>query len=96
MKTNVLNAGFILVFLLTGCATHTGVVSIGDGIYMLGKQDTGFTTNWSSSKVKAELFREGAAFCGGLGKRIVPVGDIGQDATFSSYASAEIKFRCVN
>lgn len=76
---------------LAACSTTTGVVPIGDGIFMLSKQET---MAWSGGKVKAELYAEATAHCKKLGKEISPVGDTSQDATMTSYASAEIKFRC--
>lgn len=81
----------VLALVLGGCTTTTGVVPIGDGIFMLAKQEH---MAWSGGKVKAELYAEAAAHCKTLGKEVSPVGDTSQDATMSSYASAEIKFRC--
>jgi hypothetical protein len=60
---------------------------------MASKQD-GAGFNWSSGKVKAELYQEAAQYCSKLGKKSIPLSDIGQDASMYSYASAEIKFRC--
>ena len=78
---------------LSACSTTTGVVPIGDGIYMASKQDGG-GFNWSGGKVKVELYQEAAQYCSKLGKKSIPVSDKEQDASMYSYASAEIKFRC--
>jgi hypothetical protein len=80
--------------LLAACASKTGVVPIGDGIYMLGMQD--YSLNYHGAKVKAQLYGEAAEFCTKQGKRVQPVGDSATDAAlYSNYASAEVKFRCV-
>ena len=77
---------------LTACATSTGVVPIGDGIYMLG---THGSMSWSGSEVKAGLYKEAGEFCAKQGKQVSPVSDSSRDAAmYSNYASAEIKFRC--
>lgn len=76
---------------LAACTTTTGVVPIGDGIYMLSTQDY---TAWSGGKLKAALYADAAAHCKAQGKEPSPVSDSAEDATFSRYASAEIKFRC--
>lgn len=81
----------ITVVTLAACSTATGVVPIGDGIYMLSKQEQ---MAWSGGKLKAELYAEAAAHCKSLGKEPSPVSDTAQDATMDRYASAEIKFRC--
>ena len=77
---------------LAACASTTGVVPIGDGMFMLSKQDY---YSWSGGKAKAELYGEAAAYCKGLGKEPSPISDSSKDATmYGNYASAEIKFRC--
>jgi hypothetical protein len=79
--------------LITACASNTGVVPIGDGIYMSSKQD--YSMNWHGAKVKAELYQEAIAFCAKQGKQSSPVSDTSRDAVmYSNYASAEVKFRC--
>jgi hypothetical protein len=90
MKTGIA----LVLALIAGCAaSNTGVVPIGGGLYMLGSQD--YSLNYSGSKVKAELYREAAAFCEKQGKQLAPVSDTARDAAlYSNYASAEIKFRC--
>lgn len=79
--------------LLAGCASKTGIVPIGDGLYMSSMQD--YSLNYHGGKVKAELYQEAMAFCAKQGKKSVPVSDTARDAAmYSNYASAEVKFRC--
>lgn len=84
----------VLTVALAGCAaSETGIVPIGDGLYMAGKQD--YSMNWHGAKVKADLYQQAAAFCAKQGKQSIPVSDTARDAAmYSNYASAEIKFRC--
>ncbi len=79
--------------ILTACASNTGIVPIGDGIYLSSKQD--YSLNYHGGKVKAELYQEAEQFCAAQNKKSAPVSDNSRDATmYSNYASAEIKFRC--
>jgi hypothetical protein len=83
----------VAALLAAGCASKTGIVPIGDGIYMSSMQD--YSLNYHGGKVKAELYREAGEFCAKQGKRSVPVDDTSRDAAaFTNYASAEVKFRC--
>lgn len=87
------NALFVLVVLLAGCAaTKIGVVSIGENTYMLAKQDW---MAYSGSVVKAELYKEAAAFCAAKGKKSVPLNSSATDyAAYRTTAGAEIQFKC--
>ncbi|WP_225784696.1 hypothetical protein [Xenophilus sp. Marseille-Q4582] len=77
---------------LAGCASKTGIVPIGDGLYMASNMDY---MAWSSGGIKAELFKEANEFCSKQGKALKPVNSKGEDATLSGrYASAEVQFRC--
>lgn len=76
---------------LAGCGT-TGVVPIGDGIYMSSK--LGSMTTFNGGQVKAELFQETAEFCAKSGKRSIPLNSTSKDSGLGTYASAEVQFRC--
>ena len=77
--------------LVAGCTTTTGVVEVGDGSYMLGSQTSG---SWSGSSVKADQFKQAAAYCTRNGEKLKLLGEKTQDASFYSYASSEIRFTC--
>lgn len=78
---------------MAGCATpDTGVVPIGNGVYMHSKFGSALT--FSGGQVKAELFQEAAAFCGKQGKQVTPVNSTSKDSGYGTYASAEVQFRC--
>ena len=84
-------AACICTLALAGCST-TGVVPIGDGIYMSSK--LGSMTTFNGGQVKAELFQEASEFCAKSGKRSVPVNSTSKDSGLGTYASAEVQFRC--
>lgn len=78
---------------LAACASPTtGIVPIGDGLYMSSKP--GGMLTYTGGEVKAELYREAAAFCSKQGKGVVPVSSSSQNSAPASFASAEIQFRC--
>jgi len=83
-----------LILALSGCATGTdGAVQIGPNLYMIG--GLGNFTDFSSSAVKARMFKQASEYCAGLGKTMEPVNSRGQDSGYGTYASAEVQFRCV-
>lgn len=78
---------------VAGCASKTGVVPIGDGMYMVSMAD--YSLNYSGGKVKAELYQEATEFCAKQNKKLIPITDSSRDAAYAShYASAEVKFSC--
>ena len=80
---------------LGGCGTTgtDGIVEISPNLYMLGGLGSAF--DFSSAGAKAKLYKEAKAFCDNKGLVVQPVSDTGRDSGFGTYASAEIKFRCV-
>jgi len=85
----------IFAGLLSGCGTTgtDGIVEISPNLYMHG--GLGSFTDFSSSGVKAKLYKDAATFCSAKGLAVSPVSDTGRDSGAGTYASAEIKFRCV-
>src|ERR1700712_3210617 len=79
---------------LGACGTGSdGVVPIGPDVYMLG--GLGQFTDYSSSAVKARLYKQAAEFCRQKGETISALSSNGQDSGFGTYASAEVQFRCI-
>lgn len=84
----------VAAFLVAGCAAtmpNTGIVSIGNGVFMSSKFGG---MQWSGSVVKAELYKEAGEFCAKKGMQVTPLDSTAKDASTSQYASAEIQFRC--
>lgn len=90
-----MNAAILIVslsFLVAGCAnTATGVVPIGNDKYMMSRVKH---MAWSGGAVKADLYREAAAYCAESGKALMPATSTSSDSGLASYASAEIQFSC--
>jgi hypothetical protein len=95
MKRLLTTCLFLINFTLIGCATTgtDGIVEISPNLYMHG--GLGSFTDMSSSGVKARLYKDAAQFCSAKGLAVSPVSDTGRDSGVGTYASAEIKFRCV-
>lgn len=82
------------MFLVTGCATSTGVVPIGQDTYMIGK-----STNLqvSSSGIKANAFREAQKFCAKQSKQVQVVRTSEKDMVLgSNMATVELQFMCLS
>ena len=95
MRTFYSASVLMLLLMLGGCVTTgtDGIVEIAPNLYMYGGY--GGYTDLSGAGVKMKLYKEAGKFCMDKGLVIQPVSDSGQDSVPFSYASAEIKFRCV-
>jgi hypothetical protein len=80
---------------LFGCASHSGVVPIGQDTYMMSKQAaTGFG---GLGSLKAELFAEANQHCGSEGKRLQVVNTHENAGPYilGNYPRAEIQYMCL-
>ncbi len=81
-------------FLLTGCASHTGVVPNGQGGYSIAKQAaTGFP---GLGNLKAEILQEANQYCLSQGRAFLLTGATETQPPYllGNYPRAEIEFRC--
>lgn len=88
------NTVFAIAALLAGCASNTGVVSIGSGSYMLAKQAaTGIA---GLGNLKGEAIAEAAAYCKGSGHgfSLISSSESPPPYIFGNYPRAEIIFSC--
>jgi hypothetical protein len=79
---------------LTSCASHTGVVPIGQGNYQIAKQAaTGFP---GLGNLKAEALEEGNQYCAQQGREFVLIrtSETQPPYLLGNYPRAEIEFRC--
>ena len=77
------------------CASHTGVVSLGNDSFMISKQQaTGFP---GLGNMKAEIIAEGTNHCATLGKQfeLTSVQETQPPYILGNYPRSEIQFRCV-
>lgn len=93
MKTSV---GIAIVSLaVTACASHTGIVQMGQDTYMIAKQQaTGFP---GLGNMKAEIIGEASRHCAGLGKelQIVSTQETQPPYILGNYPRSEIQFMCL-
>jgi hypothetical protein len=80
----------VVLLLVSGCATNSGVVTVGDGVYMI----SGSAPANSGGEVTASLYREANAYCAERKQELVTVGTKSRDAGFARPGNAEIQFRC--
>lgn len=84
----------VLLATLAGCASHTGIVSMGDNSYMVAKQQaTGFP---GLGNMKGELIIESVAFCQSkkLNFELIKATESQPPYILGNYPRAELEFRC--
>ncbi len=82
--------------IITGCATNSGVVSIGKDTFMVSRQAaSGFS---GSGNLKAEAFQEASQYCDSRGKslQVVSTYEASPPYLFGNFPKAEIQFMCLN
>jgi hypothetical protein len=85
---------FLLVALiLTGCASTTGVVSMGKDAYMVAREDNGPAA--SLGAIKAATFKEAGAFCSGQGKTMQVTKESDTPRSFGTFPQTTLQFTCV-
>lgn len=80
---------------IAGCASHTGVVPIGQDTFMIARQAaTGLP---GLGNLKGEIIAEGAAHCRAAGKefQIVSTKETQPPYVMGNYPRAEIEFMCL-
>lgn len=83
-----------LVCLLGACAANTGVVSMGQGTYLIEKQAaTGFT---GLGNLKAEAIAEAGAYCTQQGGnfQVVSTTETQPPYVMGNYPRVSVTFRC--
>ena len=85
-----------LVILVTGCASNSGVVSIGPDTFMVSRQAaTGFS---GSGTLKAEAFQEANQYCLSQMKKlqVVHTAETQPPYVFGNFPKAEVQFMCLD
>lgn len=85
----------IAVLALTGCASHSGIISVGQDTYMIAKQQaTGFP---GLGNLKAEIITEGVSRCTSQGKKfeLVSTQESQPPYILGNYPRSEIMFKCL-
>lgn len=82
----------VVAVALSGCATNSGIVSLGGDNYVYAKEDA-WAYNGNATKV--EILKEASAFCAKQGRQmVVQSSDAKQYTIGSSFAGAEVQFSC--
>ncbi len=85
----------VISLIMSACASHTGVVSMGQDTFMIAKQQaTGFP---GLGNMKAEIIAEASQHCASLGKefQIVSAQETQPPYVFGNYPRSEIQFMCL-
>ena len=83
------------VLVLSGCASNSGIVPMGNDTYMVSRQAaTGFT---GMGTLKAEAMREAYQQCQKSGKsvEVIEVIDAKPPYIFGNFPKTEIRFKCI-
>lgn len=81
--------------LMTGCASNSGVVSMGKDSYFVSRQAaTGFS---GAGTLKAETLSEAGAYCGAKGKsvEVVTLTEAQPPFIFGNFPKADLQFKCI-
>jgi hypothetical protein len=97
MKRTFISGAILTKFLivcvaLAGCASTTGVISVGKDTYMVAREDNGPTA--SLGAIKAATFKEAGAFCAGQGKTMQIVKENDTPRAFGQFPQTSLQFRC--
>lgn len=84
----------LILLLVAGCATNTGIVPMGTGQYVVARQAaTGFT---GLGTLKAEALREAESFCAskGLAFHVTRMSENEGPYVLGNFPRAEVQFDC--
>ena len=96
MKMLKPTAALAATLALAGCASHTGIVSMGRDTFMVAKQQaTGFP---GLGNMKAEIIAEGSAHCRAQGKefQLTATRETAPPYILGNYPRSEIEFMCLS
>src|SRR6185312_11513652 len=99
MPKKIQNLASLLILLsailISGCKTSSGVVPLGQNVYMITRTTKGFVG--ASAPVKAEALKEANDYCQKHGKVMKVIKTVQKDMKpFRSDAAAEIYFKCLD
>lgn len=80
---------------LVGCASNSGIVTVGPDSYFVSRQAaTGFS---GMSSLKAEALTEAGQFCTGMGKNVevTSENDTKPPYILGNFPRTEIRFKCL-
>lgn len=78
--------------LVAGCASTTGVVSMGNDTYMIAREDNGPAA--SLGAIKAATLKEAGAFCSSQGKSMQVTKENDTPRSFGQFPQTTLQFQC--
>lgn len=87
---------FVFVLILSGCASNSGVVQMGQDTFMVSRQAaTGFS---GSGSLKAEAFGEANQYCAAQKKtmQVVSTHEAAPPYILGNFPKAELQFMCLD
>ena len=82
-----------LTLAMAGCASSTGVVSMGQGTYMASHTDNGIAATVGA--VKAAALKDAADFCAGKGLDFAVIKSTDIPRGFGKMPQSTVEFKCV-
>jgi hypothetical protein len=85
-----------VIVLLTGCASNSGVMPIGQDTYMVSRQAASAFSG--TGTLKAEAFQEATQYCTKVGKlmQVVSTQDAQPPYILGNFPKSEVQFMCLN
>lgn len=83
----------VLASLLSGCASTTGVVPIGQDTFMIAREDNGPAA--SLGALKAATFKEAGAFCADQAKTMKVTKEIDTPRSLGQFPQTTLQFQCI-
>ena len=85
----------LLALLLSGCATHSGVIQDGkDSFIVMVSGGSGFA---SAGQLRIDAYKEASEYCRTQEKQLETLSDKTiQAGVLASTSEAELKFKCIN
>lgn len=80
--------------LAAGCASSTGIVPVGNDIYMVSRHGGFGSAN--GGPIKADAFREAAEYCSEKGKQFQPISTHETPLAPGRFPEAEVQFTCLS
>lgn len=81
-------------FVLSGCATSSGVVPMGKDTYMVSRGDNSPAA--SLTALKAAALNDASEYCAKTGNTFAVVGGLDVPRSFGQFPQTEIQFKCVS
>jgi len=83
----------LLMVILAGCASTTGVISTGNNLYMVSREDNGPAA--SLGALKAATMKDASAHCTGQGKSMQILRESDTPRSLGQFPQTTLHFACI-